>query len=286
VLSGHQDVVRKCTFLPDGRLLSASADGTLRVWNAATQAASIVGIHDGPVAACALSPDATWIASGGQDRCVKLWDVATGAALATLEGHEDWVRLVLIDAHGRRIVTCSSDRTARVWDVATRRALHVLRGHDTAISAAAVSEDGSRLVTGAGDGALYVWDVESGERQLVLSGHQRAITACAFAGSIVSASRDGTLRLWDTATGKPLTEMRGHTRPVHACAVSPDLRLVASAAEDGFVMLWDIATGAKWGEYWVGGAALSVTWDSTKRRIAVGDARGALHLLDVEGALG
>jgi hypothetical protein len=51
-------------------------------------------------------------------------------------------------------------------------------------------------------------------------------------------------------------------------------------------MLWDIATGAKWGEYWVGGAALSVTWDSTKRRIAVGDARGALHLLDVEGALG
>jgi NACHT domain- and WD repeat-containing protein len=287
LLSGHEEAVRACVFLPDGRLVSASADGTIRLWMTDRDAPpSVLGRHDGPVAACALSPDGTWIASGGQDRRVKLWDIATATELAVLEGHEDWVRLVLIAADGTHIVSAALDGTARVWDVAGRRTRHELGDHKTPISAAALSEDGSRLIAGSADGALAVWDIESGDRRLVLTGHQGEICACAFAGAIVSASRDGTLRLWDAVTGAVRVEMRGHTGPVHACAVSLDLRHAASASDDGFVMLWDTATGKKQGEYWVGAAALSVTWDSTRRRIAVGDARGHLHLLDVEGHLG
>jgi len=182
------------------------------------------------------------------------------------------------------IAFCPSvDRTVRVWDVATGRTVHVLRGHGAALSVASISRDGSRLVTGAGDGTLCVWDLETGDRQLTLSGHRGGISGCAFADRIVSAARDGTLRIWDADTGETLAEMTGHSQPVHACALSPDGRHVASASEDSFVVLWDAATGEKRAEYWVGSPALSVTWHPTRRRIAVGAARGNLHLLEVEG---
>jgi WD40 repeat protein len=285
LLSGHQEAVRACTFLPDGRLLSASADGTLRVWAIERdEAASIAGTHHGPVGACAISPDGAWIASAGQDRCVRLWDPRTGASLATLEGHDDWVRRVLIVANGSRIVSCSLDNTARVWNSATRQVVHVLRGHRAALSAVAASADGSQLLTGDESGTLYVWDLATGNRRLMLSGHRGAITACAFPGTIVSASRDGTLRLWDAASGDTIAELTGHTGPVLACAVSTDLRHVVSASEDRFVKVWDLADGQQRAEYWVGAAALSVSWHPTRQRIAVGDAMGTLHLLELEGA--
>jgi WD40 repeat protein len=216
---------------------------------------------------------------------VKLWDLQSGAALATLKGHSDWVRLVLVLPDGRRIVSCSLDTTVRIWDVASGR-VQVLSGHTAAITAAAVSNDGSRLVTGAGDGSLCVWDTATGDRQLVLSGHRGAICGCAFAEQIMSAGRDGVLRLWDPATGEMRTEMIEHSRPVHSCALSPDRRHVASAGEDSFVMVWDLATGKKRSEYWTGAPALSVTWHPAHQRIAAGDARGTVHLLDIEGRAG
>jgi len=284
-LQGHEDAVRACLFLTDGRLVSAGADGTLRLWNANGAAtSSIVGTHDGPVTACAAPPDAMWIASGGQDRSVKVWDLQSRAPRATLTGHTDWVRLVLVVPDGR-IVSCSLDATVRIWDIASGRVL-VLRGHSAAISAAAVSNDGSRLVTGAGDGSLCVWDIATGDRQLVLSGHRGAVCGCAFAEHIVSAGRDGVLRLWDPATGEMRAEMTEHSRAVHACALSPDRRHIASGGEDSFVMVWDMTTGEKRSEYWTGAPALSVTWHPVQQRIAAGDARGTLHLLDLEGRAG
>jgi WD40 repeat protein len=77
VLRGHPNYIHAVGFMPDGRtLLSAGADGIVRVWNAAagTEARSFDwGI--GKVCAAAVSPDGTLCAAGGENGKVVVWDV-------------------------------------------------------------------------------------------------------------------------------------------------------------------------------------------------------------------
>jgi len=63
------------------------------------------------------SPDGTRLASGSYDKTVRVWDVATGASVATLEGHTGWVRSVSWSPDGTRLASGSRDETVRVWDV-------------------------------------------------------------------------------------------------------------------------------------------------------------------------
>ena len=66
----------------------------------------------------AFSPDGTRIVTASGDRTARLWDVASGAEIAVLRGHDDSVReSAAFSPDGTRIVTASDDNTARIWPV-------------------------------------------------------------------------------------------------------------------------------------------------------------------------
>ena len=73
--------------------------------------------HSGPVHGVAFSPDGTQALTGGADRTVRLWDVATGKELREYAGQEDLVRGVAFSPDGRFILSASHDHTAWLWPI-------------------------------------------------------------------------------------------------------------------------------------------------------------------------
>ena len=78
-----------------------------------------------------FSPDGTKVASGSNDKTVKLWDVTSGECLQTLEGHSSRVKSVSFSPDGTKVASGSYDKTVKLWDVTSGECLQTLEGHSS-----------------------------------------------------------------------------------------------------------------------------------------------------------
>ena len=118
--------------------------------------------HAEAVAAVAIAPDGSWLASGGDDGTVRIWDAATGLEQAVLTGHLGVVTAVAVAPDGSWLASGGRDRTVRIWDAATGRERAVLVGDTDMVTAVAVAPDGSWLAVGSWDGTVRIWDAATG----------------------------------------------------------------------------------------------------------------------------
>ncbi|KAK5651140.1 hypothetical protein OQA88_13234 [Cercophora sp. LCS_1] len=123
-----------------------SAAGIRDRWSAYQQ--TLEG-HRDSVRAVAFSPDGKTLASGSDDRTIRLWDTATGTHQQTLEGHSGSVWAVAFSPDGKTLASGSDDETIRLWDAATGTHQQTLQGHSGHVTAVAFSPDGKTLASGA-----------------------------------------------------------------------------------------------------------------------------------------
>jgi WD40 repeat protein/transcriptional regulator with XRE-family HTH domain len=294
------DGVTGAAFSPDDRLLAtAYGDGTVRLWNPATEQAvgAPIRVATGTttgVNAVAFSPNGKLLATADTDGTVQLWNTATeqavGAPIRVATGTTTGVNAVAFSPNGKLLASADTDGTVRVWNPVGGQAPLATYTGNGPLSGVAFSPNGKLLAAVDTDGTIRVWNQASGQVPGAIYTVVGGVNAVAFSPNgelLASADADGTVRLWDTATGQQagtaLPADTGTGGGVNGVAFSPNGELLASADADGTVRLWDTATRTASGpplriETGPGPGVNAVAFSPNGKLLVSGDADGTVRL--------
>jgi WD40 repeat protein len=118
-LDGHLSRVMGICFTRDGkRAVSASHDGTVRIWDMRTlHVIRTLKGHDSSVAAVSLSADGQRAVSGGADKKLYIWDLEAGTLIREVHGHKGPIWSIAISPDGKRALSGSHEGSMRLWTV-------------------------------------------------------------------------------------------------------------------------------------------------------------------------
>jgi WD40 repeat protein len=197
----------------------------------------------------ALSPDGRQVLASDIAGKVKLWDVASGRRIRTLDT-AGTPHGVAISPDGRRALVVCLEGSVRLYDLDTGKEIRSIGKHRGAATRARFSPDGRLAASCSDDGTIQVFDLED-QTSTTVEAHEGGVFGIVFLPDgkrLLTSGNDETVKLWDVGAlrGKVPALIRtfhGHKGWVFGCAVSPDGRLGVSGGLDCTARVWNLETG-------------------------------------------
>jgi WD40 repeat protein len=257
--------VTAAAFSPNSKTLAAGrGDGLVTLWNVpvttSDRGRELRG-HKDAIETIAFSRDGRWMATGGADMKVFLWDLTAREPAATareLSGHDGRVQIATFSADGHWLFTASGTkddlgdgkRSAFLWDLRQPGVAGTsLAGHEGSVTAADISADGRWLATG-GRGPLRLWDLAqknpAARPTRLDAGNRGPVVSIGFTrnGRMLLARFESSALLWDLRRAgpelRPFVMGRG-LGDITWAGFSPDnTQLITGGYRDGTLYAWDL----------------------------------------------
>ena len=200
--------------------------------------------HRKSVNSITFSPDGQFLASGSDDRSVRLWNINSGEEVKIFKvkvGETGYVRSVAFSPDSKLLVSGSGDKVY-LWNIESGLLVRSFEGHTGYVRSVAFSPNGKFLVSGSGDKTVRLWNIESGLQVGIFEGHTGFVRSVAFSSDsklLVSGSGDMTVRIWNIAVGKQVYIFEEHTGYVKSVAFSSNGLIVGSGSYDKTVRVRD-----------------------------------------------
>ena len=197
--------------------------------------------HEASVMGAAYSPDGRFLASGGYDNTVKLWNVENGKVIRNFRGHTGIVTDVAFGPDGRLILSAGDDAALKLWS-RDGELLRSFTGHASWVEEAVFSPDGRFLAGGGSYQGVRLWSTD-GQHIRTLAESENTMQSIAFSPdgrTIASGGYGRRVRVW-SLEGELVREMAGHSNCVTAVLFDPGGRSIWSAGMDGRILHWDAA---------------------------------------------
>ncbi|PHH62415.1 hypothetical protein CDD81_7134 [Ophiocordyceps australis] len=263
----HESVVCCVRFSQDGKYVATGCNRSAQIFDVQTgEKVCVLEDHNAQdmsadlyIRSVCFSPDGRFLATGAEDKLIRVWDIQNRSIRNHFAGHEQDIYSLDFARDGRTIASGSGDRTVRLWDIDSGTNTLTLTIED-GVTTVAISPDTQFVAAGSLDKSVRVWDIHSGflvERLEGPDGHKDSVYSVAFSPNgkdLVSGSLDRTIKMWELSAprgagnsgpkgGKCVKTFEGHRDFVLSVALTPDNNWVLSGSKDRGVQFWDPRTG-------------------------------------------
>lgn len=281
---GSHDVM----FQPDGSLIAAGGP-TLRLWDSASNTEA-EAISTGAVSLLAFSPDGTRVAVVDEMDDLHIWNIETGAEVASLSGwHGGAVNAVAFNPNGTTLVSGGGDAFGSMggislWNIDAQAQLAHLSAQNGPVQTMAVSPDGVTIAVGTSNGMLEFRDGQNGAINREIHSHDGRVLSVVFSpqgDAVATGGDDASARLWDAVTGEARAELTGLGGPIRHLNLSDEGSLLPS---EGVEDVTELAGMDEYNLACTAGAADGVTsmlFSPDKRFVASGYFDNTVRLVDL-----
>ncbi len=242
---GHNGEIKSIAFVPgknefytsgsDGKVLRWSLDGRNQTFQVVYSGSDIIDV-------LAISPDASWLACGGEDASIKMIPLKPDNSGYELRGHKGKVKSLIFSFDGKYLYSAALDGNVLKWDIAAHTSINVSDGsmHITSID---ISSNGNFLAGISTDGKVVVWDPDRKSDNFRIETAGKDIKVIRFNPDnnlLALGDAGGNIELWDISQRKKISEVKAHNGQINDIRFNPGLKQMASAGNDMTFKLFNI----------------------------------------------
>ena len=221
--SGHKLTITKIVPLPDNcRVLSASQDGTLRIWDIIN--GEELGVFEDSdqdiehIREVILTEHGKKVfVAGPSKKSMLIWDINSREIVKRIPFTETvpWInvaRAATISPCGNYYFFADKNYVINVYRTSDCMKLFSLKGHEQYVFTLAVTHDSQRLISGSVDQSVRVWNIDTGSEEKVLLGHQGTVTDILLdhkSRICITIDTRGNMLSWDIDKGVSIASATG-----------------------------------------------------------------------------